>query len=368
MSYPRVRIGDILDLKYGKSLPSDIRSGAGYKVYGSNGMTGLHEIAITSSPAIIVGRKGSIGEIHYSDKPCWPIDTTYYVDSFGDSVAPRWLYHRLQNLNLKALNKAVAIPGLNRNDVYQLEIPLPPLEEQRRIATILDKAACISYLLEKKEIAIATLIHSAFIELFGHPRETLSSSRFPIRNLGDCCTLFSGGTLPAGETNTGQEGGYLLLKVSDMNLPGNEISINTSKLWSLVPGAKSATCPAGSVVIPKRGGAIGTNKKRLVDREAVLDPNLMAITPIYNLITIEYLYGWFSFLDLSSITNGSSVPQLNKQDLSPLEIVLPPVETQVKYKKALSQIWLMSESLKRQATLLQSLLLNLQHTVFQAAS
>jgi type I restriction enzyme S subunit len=165
MSYPHVRIGEILELKYGKSLPSNIRSGAGYKVYGSNGMTGLHEKTITSSPSIIVGRKGSIGEIHYSEKPCWPIDTTYYVDSFGDSVAPRWLYHRLQNLDLKALNKAVAIPGLNRNDVYQLGIPLPPLEEQRRIAAILDKAASLEKLSQSSITKLYQTLESSFRHL-----------------------------------------------------------------------------------------------------------------------------------------------------------------------------------------------------------
>lgn len=189
MSYPRVRIGEILELKYGKSLPADIRSGAGYKVYGSNGITGLHEVAITSSPVIIVGRKGSIGEIHFSEKPCWPIDTTYYVESFGDSVDPRWLYHRLHNLNLKALNKAVAIPGLNRYDVYQLEIPLPPLEEQRRIAAILDKASAIRGCSEKAARNVAEIKASLFDEAFiAHDRH----GHWDQLALGELCDVQGG--------------------------------------------------------------------------------------------------------------------------------------------------------------------------------
>ena len=146
MTQRLVRIGEVVELKYGKSLPAASRSGHEFKVYGSNGPTGNNDNAITKAPTIIVGRKGSIGEIHYSDHPCWPIDTTYYIDEFNSEICPRWLYYRLQGLNLKALNKAVAIPGLNRNDVYELEIPLPPLEEQRRIAAILDKAANLDLL------------------------------------------------------------------------------------------------------------------------------------------------------------------------------------------------------------------------------
>jgi restriction endonuclease S subunit len=151
-------------------------------------MTGLHEIAITGSPVIIVGRKGSIGEIHYSEEPCWPIDTTYYVDSFEDSIAPRWLYHRLQNLNLKALNKAVAIPGLNRNDVYQLKIPLPPLEEQRRIAAILDKASSIqSAAAERAALATAALYRSLLME-------ELSKMDADKVRLGDILEIARGGS------------------------------------------------------------------------------------------------------------------------------------------------------------------------------
>ena len=159
-----------------------------------------------------------------------------------------------------------------------------------------------------------------------------------------------------------------MLKVSDMNLPGNEERIRTSKLWTSSPGAKSATCPAGSVVIPKRGGAIGTNKKRVVDRDAVLDPNLMAIAPSDNTITTEFLRGWFSFLDLSSITSGSSVPQLNKQDMSPLRLVAPPVQIQEKYNKLSNSVSLMSEELRRQGGRFQSLLAVLRCNYFGGPS
>jgi type I restriction enzyme S subunit len=122
------------------------------------------------------------------------------------------------------------------------------------------------------------------------------------------------------------------------------------------------------VVIPKRGGAIGTNKKRVVDRDAVLDPNLMAIAPSDNTITTEFLRGWFSFLDLSSITSGSSVPQLNKQDMSPLRLVAPPVQIQEKYNKLSNSVSLMSEELRRQGGRFQSLLAVLRCNYFGGPS
>jgi len=92
---------------------------------------------VTAGPTLVVGRKGSIGEIHLSAGPCFPIDTTYFADDFA--VCPigfmGWL---LRYLPLRSLNRATAIPGLNRQDAYDLDFMLPPLAEQRRIVAKLD--------------------------------------------------------------------------------------------------------------------------------------------------------------------------------------------------------------------------------------
>jgi type I restriction enzyme, S subunit len=130
-------LGELLTLKYGKALPDRFRSGAGFPVYGSNGEVGLHETPLTAGETIIVGRKGSVGEVHYSSRPCSPIDTTYYVDDFSGSPARYWMY-QLRDLHLRDLNKSTAIPGLNREDAYRLVINVPPVAEQQRIAKKID--------------------------------------------------------------------------------------------------------------------------------------------------------------------------------------------------------------------------------------
>ncbi|WP_327023425.1 restriction endonuclease subunit S [Micromonospora sp. NBC_01739] len=149
--------------------------------------------------------------------------------------------------------------------------------------------------------------------------------------------FFAGSSLPEGEPYGGQDGGYFLLKVSDMNLPGNEVTITHAKEWSTSPGARSATCPAGSIVIPKRGGAIATNKKRLITRPSVLDPNLMAAWPHPDVVDLRFLHQWFLTFDLASIASGSSIPQLNKRDLSPLPFPLPPIEEQHRIAEVLDR-------------------------------
>ncbi len=125
---------DILEIKYGKGLTKEKRIKGNYPVYGSNGIVGYHNQAITQSKTIIVGRKGTVGAIHYSYSACWPIDTTFFIDKFF-GLNPLYLTYVLQYLDLPRLESSTTIPGLNRDDIYNQFLPLAPRLEQDRIVT-----------------------------------------------------------------------------------------------------------------------------------------------------------------------------------------------------------------------------------------
>ncbi|MDD5614774.1 MAG: N-6 DNA methylase [Candidatus Methanoperedens sp.] len=135
--YPMIEFDKVCSLEYGASLPEKDRIAGEFPVVGSNGITGWHNKFLIEGPAIIVGRKGSAGEVVYIDKPCFPIDTTYFV-KINKNVETnfKYLYFILKELNLKELKGGGAVPGLNRNDVYaKRKIPLPPLSVQQEIVT-----------------------------------------------------------------------------------------------------------------------------------------------------------------------------------------------------------------------------------------
>jgi type I restriction enzyme S subunit len=125
-------VSDLVEISYGKGLKESDRKAGPVDVYGSNGVVGKHNVALTKGPSIIIGRKGSIGAVHFSPRQCWPIDTTYYIDNFS-RLDSQFLMHALHTLDLADLDTSTAIPGLNRNDVYEQKILLPPLAEQKRI-------------------------------------------------------------------------------------------------------------------------------------------------------------------------------------------------------------------------------------------
>ena len=203
-------------------------------------------------------------------------------------------------------------------------VPAVPLTEQERLAAILDKAEGIRHKREQSLVIVDKLLRSVFLERFGHPLDP--NSKLDRSELGLHCDLFAGNSLPTGDEFTGQDGGLLLVKVSDLNRPGNEFEIKSAKLWVRCKSAArgGVIAPRGAVVFPKRGGAIATNKKRILGRDSVLDPNLMAVAPKADTsISNEFLRIWFELIDLQTVSSGSSVPQLNKKDLAPLAFGVP---------------------------------------------
>ncbi len=138
-SWESKKIGDILSLEYGKPLSKDKRTSEGlYPVYGANGVKDRTNEYYSDEPSIIVGRKGSAGEINYTEEKFWPLDVTYFVKFDKTELNLNFLYHLLSLLELPALAKGVK-PGINRNDVYAIETLIPLLPEQKRIVAILDR-------------------------------------------------------------------------------------------------------------------------------------------------------------------------------------------------------------------------------------
>lgn len=146
-------LGELFDLEYGASLPERERTGVGYPVFGSNGIVGRHSKFLIQGPGIVVGRKGSVGEVRWSAESFWPIDTAYYAVPKGQTDL-RWLFWLLSNTDLKSLDAATGVPGLNRNDVYTLMTHRPRTEDQRRIAAVLDT---VDEAIAKTEAMIAKL-------------------------------------------------------------------------------------------------------------------------------------------------------------------------------------------------------------------
>ena len=133
------KLGEIIKLEYGKPLHKTSRIADGkYPVYGANGIKNYSDSFYFNKPSIIVGRKGSAGEINLTERKFWPLDVTYFVTFDDKKYDLKFLYNLLITLELTKLAKGVK-PGINRIDVYSIEVSIPSLLEQCRIVKTLDE-------------------------------------------------------------------------------------------------------------------------------------------------------------------------------------------------------------------------------------
>jgi type I restriction enzyme, S subunit len=150
-----------------------------------------------------------------------------------------------------------------------------------------------------------------------------------VTSLGDCCDVVTSSMsytdfLSATNAMNGDVIECMGVKVSDMNLPGNGTAFTTANAVRQLPAAVAARklVPPNTVVFPKRGAAIATNKKRMTTTWTALDPNLIGLRPKEGLDE-QFLFYWSQTLDLRKITDPGPTPQLNKKDLLPVQVTFP---------------------------------------------
>ena len=252
---------------------------------------------------------------------------------------------KYQSLSSGAVNRRRSI---SKEDFLGITLPLPPLPEQKKIAHIL---STVQRAIEAQERIIQTttelkkaLMHKLFTEGLRHESQKQTEIG-PVPESWATPTVESVCAIKASAMSYSQlenapnvpNGVRVVgIKVSDMNLPGNEIEFRSANLERQLPEkeALKRTVPANSIVFPKRGAAIATNKKRLTTGRTVLDPNLIAVMPT-KAVNHRYLFHWFNTFDLKKITDPGPTPQLNKKDIAPLKFPMPPVEEQEEISAAI---------------------------------
>ena len=110
-----VEIGKVCELAYGDPLPEKDRVEGQYPVFGAGNMIGTHNKFLVKGPAIIIGRRGATsGTVMYSDEPCWPIDTAFYVKLKKQGVDLKYVYYALKSLDFFKFQFGGAMPGVKR--------------------------------------------------------------------------------------------------------------------------------------------------------------------------------------------------------------------------------------------------------------
>ncbi len=127
---------EVMVLQRGFDLPVQNRIKGQYSILASNGIIDCHNEFKVKGPGVITGRSGSLVNVYYIEADYWPLNTTLYVKNFFDNY-PKYLYYFLQSFKIEKFGTGPGVPILNRNIVHQINVAIPPLSEQKKIAEIL---------------------------------------------------------------------------------------------------------------------------------------------------------------------------------------------------------------------------------------
>lgn len=333
---------------------------------------------------ILISRAGSVGKSFLIEKAERAVFASYLI-RYRPKIEPRYVHYWLRTnaywAQIVENTAGIAVPNVNASKLDRVVIPLPDPDTQRRIVARIDELFAE---LDDGELALArarseletyrkALLRAAVTgELTADwraanpPKETgtdllhciltarrarwesdtrnkskhytpppLPTARRPASlpdswewvSLGQLSIIESGGTPKGIESIAKASGEIPWFKVSSMSEPGNERFMTASKWWLTREQAVKANLrimPSGSVVFPKLGGALMTNKRRRLAQDSAFDLNNMGVAPLPPVE--EYLWRFFEGLDLAALSDGSIVPQLKAGTVSRLGIGLPPEE------------------------------------------
>lgn len=364
-------LGKIIELKYGKSLPAKTRDGVGAPVYGSNGIVGRHSTPLVNTPGIVVGRKGSFGEVTLASGPFSPIDTTYFVDEFYDQPLMYWFY-QLKDLPLTSLNRSTAIPGLNREDAYEQAIKLPPLAEQKVIADKLDELLAQVESTKARLDAIPAILKSfrqSVLAAAVSGELVTEKPKYLKYYLSDISEKITDGEHITPKTLSH---GIPLLSAKDVQ--ENELLFENVKYVSRAVADKAISrCNPefGDILIVSRGATVGRTHLVKIDDEFCLMGSVLLIKLNKNIVMSEYME--LVFKDSRGqkqliATSGSSAQQaIYIRDVKSFKLELPSKSIQKEIVRRVEELFGFADKVEAQVNAAQARVNNLTQAILAKA-
>jgi restriction endonuclease S subunit len=346
------KLGEICTFEYGEGLIENERNGGNFPVYGSAGIVGWHDKPLTKSATLIIGRKGSVGNVFFSKTPCFPIDTTYFIEETKTKENLQWLFLFLIYFDLRKLNMATAVPGLNRNVSYQLTIPLPPLDQQQSFVDLFQKIEQSIVHMKRQEENLKKLQKVLSNDLarttpvFGN----LLSNK-------NCLSCSFGGIVECIDEHdrTPLENG-LIYFIGLQNIePEN---FNLQGFGNIEDGTTfTKRFSRGDVLFGKRRAYL--RKVAIADYDGICSSDILVFRAIRKQILPELLPYYVSsdaFMNHAVSTSAGSIsPRTKWKDLAGFQLSIPDIKTQEEIVNVLKQISQSIQSISQQKETLKIL-------------
>ena len=191
------RFEDVLTIINGKNQKKVENENGQYPIYGSGGIMGYADDYICEANTVVIGRKGSINNPIFVETRFWNVDTAFGLYANPAKLQPKYLYYFCEKFDFEQLNTTVTIPSLTKANLLKVEIPLPSLDDQRKIAAALDKVSDLIAKRRQQLDKLDEMVKARFVEMFGDP--VCNSKCLPTERGIDFFKLSNGKFVPEGK-------------------------------------------------------------------------------------------------------------------------------------------------------------------------
>jgi Restriction endonuclease S subunits len=306
----KLKLGDILTFQRGHDLPKTEMVEGKYPVAGSNGIIGYHSKYTTKGPGITIGRSGNIGRPHFYNNGFWAHNTVLYIKDFkGNSEI--FLFYFLRTLDFTQFNTGSAVPSLNRNHIHELTVEIPPLSEQKSIASILSSLDDKIDLLHRQNATLEKMAETLFRQWFVEE----AKEEWVVVKMERLISIGSGKGLK--KESFIDNGLYPILGAN------GEIGRTNNFLFD------------EKLIYTGRVGTLG-NIFRVENEKVWLSDNTLVIKPF------EYFNFIYLILKTSRLEDynvGSTQPLIRQSDIKEIEIALPSKDKLIAFESLTDKIF-----------------------------
>ena len=271
---------ELVNIKYGKNQKDVENPNGKYPIYGTGGLMSYADKYLYDKPSVLIGRKGSISKVRFSEKPFWTVDTLFYTEVNEDIVIPKYLYYKMLTMDMSDYNEGTTIPSLRTDTLYRIELDIPDKVIQKKVINILES-------LDKK-IELNNKINNNLYKLVENNYESLiNDCDWEEVELGTVSNITSG-KRPIDKSEIGK---YPVIGANGVMAYTSDYNFNED------------------LIITGRVGTLGV-VKRYLDKIWASDNTLVIQTKYVN-----YIENYLKTIDYYSLNRGSTQPLLTQGDL-----------------------------------------------------
>ncbi len=346
MKWEKKPLTDFVWFQRGFDLPRDKFVNGEFPVVGSTSILGYHTEAKVKAPGIVTGRSGTIGQFQFLNSDFWPHNTSLWVkDFFGNDE--RFAYYLMHTLDFISLNGGGAVPSLNRNFLSSINVNIPPLPTQRKIASIL---SAYDDLIENNLKRIKLLEEMAYLRY----KQIVKEEKMDEFLIEEVCETLGGGTPATGDRRYWDEGEILWFSPTDLTKHHSIVLLDSEKKITELGLQKSSAkvFPPKTILMTSRAsiGYFG-----LINKPASTNQGFI------NIIPFNENHRSYMLFDLNNRkeeiignANGSTFLEISKGKFRQMKIKLPKDEkVLIDFEKEFEVTFNFIENLLKQNTKLR---------------